>query len=77
MLFWGPDAALNKCKLCGTDRYKVEGQSHRAKRRSIKSMRYFPFGSSHLRLFMLPKMTKQMRWHLTWNSAIFKCYSGA
>ena len=67
MLFWGPDATLDKCRRCGTARYKVEGEGHNKKkrRRAIKSMRYFPLRPRLQRLFMSPKIAEQMRWHVT------------
>ena len=67
MLFWGPDATLDKCRRCGTARYKVEGEGHNKKkrRRAIKSMIYFPLRPRLQRLFMSPKMAEQMRWHET------------
>ena len=66
-LFWGPDATLDKCRRCGTARYKVEGEGHNKKKRrhAIKSMRYFPLRPRLQRLFMSPKMAEQMRWHAT------------
>ena len=67
MLFWGLDAVLDKCRRCGTARYKVEGEGHNKKkrRRAIKSMGYFPLRPRLQRLFMSPKMAEQMRWHAT------------
>ena len=34
MLYWGDDAALEKCKQCNSNRYEVQGQGKWAKKQS-------------------------------------------
>ena len=65
MLYWGDDAALEKCKRCNWDRYEVKGQGRWAKKRPKKSMRYYPLGPRLKRLYMSSKMAEHMRWHAT------------
>jgi hypothetical protein len=60
-LFWGDDADLEQCPVCGESRWKVNQVGR--KKVPHKVLRYFPIISRLQRLFISKQRAKIVRWH--------------
>lgn len=60
MLFWKANAHLDKCSVCGKDRYK---KTSRGKLIPVKVLIYFPITPRLQRLFATKNIAEQMTWH--------------
>jgi len=68
-LYWKEDEKLDKCKVYGVSRWKIDKHNGEAKHRSNgkriphKTLRYFPLKPRLQRLYMSSKIASLMRWH--------------
>ncbi|XP_048501793.2 uncharacterized protein LOC130589373 [Beta vulgaris subsp. vulgaris] len=60
MLFWKGDAHLDKCSVCGSDRYK---KTFKGKFIPAKVLIYFPITPRLQRLFATKNISQEMTWH--------------
>ncbi|XP_056688736.1 uncharacterized protein [Spinacia oleracea] len=60
LLFWKADAQLDKCRVCGSDRYR---KTSRGKLVPAKVMIYFPITPRLQRLYATKNVSKDMTWH--------------
>ena len=69
MLYWKEDEELDKCKVCGASRWKIDKRNGEDKYRGNgkklpqKILRYFPLNLRLQRLYMSSKTASSMRWH--------------
>lgn len=60
MLFWKEDALLDKCRVCGSDRYKKTSKGNLI---PTKVLIYFPITPRLQRLFATKNIAEEMTWH--------------
>jgi len=69
MLYWKEDEKLDKCKMCGASRRKIDKCNRETKHISNgkripeKTLRYFPLNLRLQRLYMSSKTNSLLRWH--------------
>ena len=61
MLFWKEDANLNKCRECGSDRYKATSKGRVV---PTNVLTYFPITPRLQRLFATKNISNEMTWHV-------------
>ncbi|XP_056691843.1 uncharacterized protein [Spinacia oleracea] len=60
LLFWKGDAHLDKCRVCGSDRYK---KTKKGKLIPAKVLIYFPITPRLQRLYATKNISEDMTWH--------------
>ena len=61
MLFWKDAEELEKCSVCGTERYIMK--TKRGKKIAKKVLIYFPIGPRLQRLYVTKTVAEHMTWH--------------
>lgn len=61
MLFWKGDAHVEKCHVCGSERYK---KTSKGKLIPAKSLFYFPITPRLQRLYATKNISEEMTWHV-------------